>query len=565
MTSTLKNFVANITKGTVAVISKTTKRLRALKFNLVFYLSLFIAGMLAETVTEAFKIMVLKYLSKNVISYQVLSISKHKKYELTELMRKQEFSTFNMNLDDPILLDYYVAKIRLINLGPSLKGILKFNVELGRNNVKIIDIKHKVRLPPNKTFPMTHSLPPLICKAPVKDGTVSLTWGITDPKQFIRGFNIYRSFKEDVGFGTINDTLVLKPSFKIPIRERISTPLYYTITSVGIDGSESEFSENPVKFPDIIAFLPGFEDVYWIDSRVKMQGSARDGSKGDPFGSLSEGIARAGKDATFIIRAARPGSISSEYLTTKSILFYEDDLLFLKGVADISLLNGMDEDAVIDLLVFKPVITLHGAPGVELRWIKTNQLSRQAPVSKTKDTRKLVTPRAISAHLGKKSIYLVWEKPKDPRYKAVRIFRSPIRTSELLVDPGKELYDGPGTVGIIQCKIDMPPLEQIPSVRANGLSEYKPPPRKADGSPPPAPFVPSAPYGLKVSNGNRKVHGEQQYFEDRDVTPGVPYTYTVFAYNENRTYSYPILINATLTDSSPQTNCLPKPKGNPEP
>jgi hypothetical protein len=77
------------------------------------------------------------------------------------LARTEGVSPFNLALDDNILTKYYLTKINIKNNGGSIAHPLKFTVSFQDDLVKIVDVKHKLISPKNKSFPIAHNIPHL--------------------------------------------------------------------------------------------------------------------------------------------------------------------------------------------------------------------------------------------------------------------------------------------------------------------------------------------------------------------------------------------------------------------
>jgi hypothetical protein len=510
-----------------------------------------------KSMKEGSQFVTQKYPSSKQIIYEILSTSHHKKNGLFDLARSERLNYFDLKLDDPILTDYYLIKVRLQNRGVAITEPLKFIISIGEPNTKILDIKYKIIKPTNKSLKITNSLP-------------SLTWEIKEEDCFkfaldpipegLAGFNVYGAILKDVGYGRVNQRIVTQSEFEDPILcfKNLST-FYYRVTSISPDGSESDLSE-PLPFPKSLALLPNFKDVYIVDPNTPPQQVA-DGSRKAPFTSISEAMKKVGTSATFIIRQNRARVINSEHLSSSARVFYENDLDFLKGHAYVTLLNGIDENADIQLFFLCKTlldgtigvkVNLEGSPEIKVEKLGRKALQSVQSVQKSNfpnDPKALLTPKIVKTYLGENTIYLIWEKPHSPEYKGVKIFRSDKRNSFDSTDFGKELYDGQGENGTLVCNIFQKNID--PEKLADRI-------RNADDKManlrPISPHAPSAPTLIGVG-GDFEVVG--QIFKDKTISPGVAYTYTFFAYDGNKNYSYPIFINASLSDWSKESNCHP--------
>ncbi len=498
-----------------------------------------------------------KYSSSKKITYEILSTSHHEKNGLIDFALSEGLNFFDLKLDDPILTDYYLIKVRLQNRGVAIIEPLKFIISIGEPNTKILDIKYRIVKPTNKSLKIINSLPSITWQMKEDDCYPTLTWDVK--MEELAGFHVYRSILKDVGYGRVNDGIITESKSEDPVTFKNLSTFYYRVTAVGTTGAESSLSES-LPFPKYLALLPYFKDVYWIDPNASPQ-KVTDGSCKTPFISISEAIKKVGNSATFIIRQNRANVISSKNLSGEAKVFYEDDLEFLKGRAYVSLLNGIDENADIQLfflcktlidgtIEFK--LDLEGSPEIKVERLRRKPMQSVQSIQKSnfsKDPKALLTPKIVKTYLGENTIYLVWKKPQSLEYKGVKIFRSDKRNIIDSTDFGKELYDGYGENGTLVCNFFLKDIDQ--KQLANRI-------KNADHTManlrPPRPGVPNPP-DFRGIGGYFDVDG--QIFKDNAVSPGVVYTYTFFTYDSNNNYSYPIFINASLSDWSKESNCYP--------
>jgi hypothetical protein len=288
-----------------------------------------------------------KIFSTKKLSYEISSISRHKKYELSEIEKAEKLNTFELTLDDNIIDQYYLVKIYIKNHGDSIENPLKFKIYFENDQVKIIDIKHKIIKPSNKYFSVIHNLPRLTWNM---DGynSFDVTWDDSAPEA-VAGYHIYRSLHEQVGYVRINDEMVTQQEFSIPIvPSKELAVAYYRVAHAGHFGGESSLSE-PIRTPDQFAFQPFFKGVYWIDPDNPSEKKA-DGSVESPFHTLSEAMASVGKAATFILMQKKNQVTSSQNLSNEVTVYYKDDLDFLNGIAEVSMPKGIDEPTLSRLV-----------------------------------------------------------------------------------------------------------------------------------------------------------------------------------------------------------------------
>jgi hypothetical protein len=525
---------------------------------------------------EPLKHAINKYYSKAAISYDVISVSSLKEQELQEYPKAEGINPFDLKLDDSIIDKYYVIKLKLSNKGVALTGNLKFLLSIGRNDVKIIDIKHIVKNPVHKAIAISHSIPNLIWSLE-KASERTLTWdpprtdiyGYKSTETDLAGFNVYRSKFKDAGYGKINDKLIQNTFFKID-STILYSPAYYASEAVTALGGRSDLS-NSVKLPEGLAFSHHFKDVIIVDPNSKSKKQSN-GSKMNKYISLSEAIKREGKKVTYLVEDYRENIVNADNLVDNKNenikVLYLDDLKFFKGQADISFPSGLDEDAELYFyILFKTIsetgydtsLLLEGRP--EVKVIKSNSsiqknIHRDNEKSKDKlDKKYLLTPMLATAYVGKNNIYLMWEYPKDQKYKGVRIFRSEKRDNHSY-SLGEEIYNGTGNIDELFCKNIKAVIFRADSKVGTFDVPEEPPQQQIK--------VPAAPNMLnakQIFGGvNEKGGRHLPFFADNKVSPIKVYTYTLYAYDDNGINSYPIVINASLRDLDSGLICNTKSK-----
>lgn len=534
----------------------------------------FLAGIVVTVLLqEPIKHILYKYFFKAAISYDVISISSLKEQELQQYAESEGINPFNVNLDDPIIDKYYVIKLKLNNKGIALTGSLKFLLSIGRNDVKIIDIKHIVKNPVNKAIAISHSIPDLIWSLE-KASEGALSW---DPPTTnangskltgLAGFNVYRSKFKDVGYGKLNDKLIQNTFFKIN-SEILSSPAYYAVEAVNTTGLRGDLS-NLVKIPENLAFSPHFKDVIIVDPYSKSKKVSND-SKMHSYISLSEAIKREGKKVIYLVEAYRKNIVSADNLVDNKNdnikVLYLDDLKFLKGQSDIFFPSGLDEDAELYFYIlfksssetgYDTSLLLEGRP--EVKVLRNNSsihknIHRDNEKSKGElDKKYLLTPILATAYVGKNSIYLMWEYPKDQKYKGVRIFRSE-KGDNHSYSRGEEIYNGLGNIDELFCKNIKDVMFRADSKVGTFDVPSEPPQQQK-----PTPTAPKM-LNIQISEDvNEKGGRHLPFFVDNKVSPNKVYTYTLYAYDGNGINSYPIVINASLRDLDIDLICNTKSK-----
>jgi hypothetical protein len=94
-------------------------------------------------ISETVKHVVEKRFASKELSYEVHSIVHCRSSELANAAKSNGIASFDLKLDDPILTDYSLAKVVLKNESGPIASSLRFDVRIGKESAKIIDVKFK--------------------------------------------------------------------------------------------------------------------------------------------------------------------------------------------------------------------------------------------------------------------------------------------------------------------------------------------------------------------------------------------------------------------------------------
>jgi len=500
------------------------------------------------------------FLSTNQLSYEVVSVSKLNKRELSDFAVAERLG-FNLSLDDPILSDYFLIMTRLRNEGEAINGPVKFSVSLGTPLAKFLDIKHKVTSPKNKAIPISHSILPLNWNLGV-EGDLEFHFAWDDTPQV--GFSVYRSAAKDVGFGRITETVLARPSFSVKHQPDNLSTIYYAVSSINCWGESSLSDSVQVSVPVWLATQASFENVVWVDLDAPSS-DPQNGSKNSPYSSLSDVFEKSDEPSrTIIVVQNRQELTSYQNLPEDYKVLYMDDLAFLKGRAELTFLTGIDEDANILLyFLFKSgpdtdfdfTLTLEGSPDVRFNRLDDGNSSYKN-VPEPKPKKLSLTPLRAAAYLGDQIVYIVWEPPEESDYEGVRIFRSPRQAFDESENLGDEIYDGLGSTEILRCECDTATSrwEEMDTSQWGRIRPIEPTPKIPRPSPPG-----NLNFGKLDVPINSKGENLLPFFADDTASPGKSYTYTLFAYNSEEVYSLPVRTNVYVGDRFPIRNCHAEP------
>lgn len=482
--------------------------------------------------------------SARTIQYEIASVESLTRAEARSTVG-DGFEPFNFQLDDPIVDRYLLYRVRLKNTGDAVETPLQLTIQLSSSYTKIIDFQHRLKTPQNKSITVTSSLPNLQWTMPEMRGEFTLKWQAQDEADSIAGFNIYSSLLPTHGFGRLNPSLLETTEVKIFWS---GGTRYYSVTVVSIAGLESD-RPSPVRLPEHLAFLPSFENVYWID--IATEHETTDGSSRKRYPSL-ERLLEAQPEAVAAI--VETGTMVDPGLGRLQILS-PDDFAFLDGRLGFTV-PGLDEGAEIELAILaksvsedvpKLVLRLDDAPGITMT--EGRNSLRHYPVETIKpNPRALFTPEAVVTRSAKNAVFLELIPRSGHSIGRVRVFRSSVGALQDLVDPGDdslgdEIYDGPPVAMNLRCR---PEAVRTGDSGANWWRRHMkgvldPPPRG-----PPDPRAPESPTLVVVGNFQEPSSIKSKFIADVDVDQNTIYRYTIFVEDDvSGKYSYPLTTFST--------------------
>lgn len=482
------------------------------------------------------------------LSYDLVSATSLTRSQLQDGLNEVGAS-YRSKLDDPILDNYYVYRIRLANVGKAIRDPLNYSVTLDADHSKFIDFQFKVRKPINKVLQVTSTLPDLEWEMPERPADLILSWTDPNKSEVVAGYNIYGSYLADRGFGRLNPALWLRNT--ITMRPP-NSPRYYSITTVNTSGLESP-RPAALRYPDVLAFVPSFKHVYWVKSEAEIAEAS--GTRQHPFASVYAVLEHDPKARRVILD--RKLLLGTKKLPDGLDVLREEELAFLKGQLTLTT-SGFDANAEIELILvakglsqFAPSISfrIDGAPEVQLSERRSILQTKSTPRVDTSphDARARLTPSKITTRIGDDAISLEFPSVVGSEGVTVRIFRRELGSlsefqysDEAIV--GQEVHDGPLVKRELLCtpNIDLKTAETSSGWWAKRpLDLPRPPPRDAR--------LPGPPSSLSISARSSPRTLAGAYFIDTDVVRGVVYQYTAFVedFAKNEA-SYPVILNAML-------------------
>jgi hypothetical protein len=495
------------------------------------------------------------------LTYQVISVDHLRSHEIAEFARREFGGTFNLQLDDNIIQDYDIFKVRIRNEGGPVENGFAIEAVVNKGLAKIVDLKHIVRAPANKSIPVRYSFPDVVWNTNRAVSNVTFTWRGSGNTEEI-GFFLYRSAFKEFGYGKFNLGLIQKNCLHVNVKELGRG--YYSVVAVGRNGMISDLSP-PVRFPESLALQPHFNGSVWIDPSANLVPECSP-NETRTYSSLKQAIDKEGPKRIFIVRAMRAESqtvlnqAAAQHDNAK--ILFEDDVKFLKGKFEVLFPAGLDNRAEIDFYFLTK-----GLPDVErslsLRLQGQAKLTLAIRGEVYKDTaikqaqngdakKRSLTPKLITTHASQAGIVFMWPKSGNQSYKGIRVFRSAVTSEKPATELGEEIYDGRDFAGVLHCDFNGRPAKSAEvEFPIDDLVAPSEPPTRNRSTPQSGPVALTAPTGLKASKGDAPV----SYFTDGNARNKVKYKYTFYAYDSNENYSYPVEINASLKSGQTGLEC----------
>jgi hypothetical protein len=493
------------------------------------------------------------------LTYQVISVDHLRSHELAEFARREFGGTFNLQLDDNIIRDYDIFKVRIRNDAGAVENGFAMEAVVNKGLAKIVDLKHIVRAPANKSIPVRYSFPDVAwnTKKPIRE--VTFTWRGNSTVGI--GFFLYRSAFKEFGYGKFNLGLIQKSCIRVNVKDLSRG--YYAVVAVGRDGTISDLSP-PVRFPESLAFQPNFDDSVWIDPSFKLAPECSP-NETRTYSSLKEALDKEGPKRTFIVRAIRAESQTvlkqAAAQDNNSKILFEDDLKFLEGKSEVLFPAGLDSRAEIDFYFLTKgppdvdrslSLLLEGQPKLTLAI--RGEVYKGPGITQVQNgdaKKRSLTPKLITTHASQAGIVFMWPKSGDQSYKGIRVFRSTIASEKPAMELGEEIYDGRDFAGVLHCDVNQRPPKSagVEFSIYDFVAPNEPPTRKRSAAKS-APVTLAVPTNLKVTSDVPVSH-----FTDGNVRNNVKYKYTFYAYDSNENYSYPVEINASLNSGQTGLDC----------
>ena len=460
--------------------------------------------------------------NKKQIIVTILETKKYSRGDLTNLTLKLGINSFNLSLDDTLLEDYYVIKIRLETKRLPIEHPFTLKIFTGARFSKVLDIKQNVHSPKYKILGMKHSIPQGYWTKP-KSVKIKVSWETNSNNENMT-YYIYRSMFRDSGYVRLNSEPVPFKHLDVFEESRPELfPFYYKVSVASGDGGESKLSE-AVEAPNL-APLQSFK-----------------------------------KKALFRETTAEANNKLSDNTLS------DTELGFAKGLVDITYPNGADAGSDSDIFILckmlpgtilAPAVSLEAPSTITYKLRnKVKPLNISSVRYITDDKQLALTPITVRFYMSSDAIYLKWDKPENDNFAGVRIFRVPEEYSEFPIGLLKrhEIYDGPGLKTPIELPIPSKKESSEPLPSKPALRFLHPPKRTKPLQ-----------INFPVSQSERNIDTigkptaveitglvfyppplmlDKNYFADFPPEKNKTYIYIVYGYNYDGKDSYPVEVKA---------------------
>jgi hypothetical protein len=523
-----------------------------------------------EPVRESAELLLGKIVGKEplTVSYEILSVSLLKRNELLEYGKREVGpAALDFRLDDEVIQQYHVFKVRLQNEGAALRDALKFEASIADGLAKIIDVKASAKGPTNKPVIMESSLPSLTWTRGHDSSDVVFQWDASSDGQIL-GYFIYKSVLNNRGYGRVNLGTIGKRCVVLT-RSQLA-PGYYAVAAMGQAGMLSELSA-PIKFPEILALQPQFQGLTLIDPDFTAETHCAK-REVPVYRSVTDAV-RAGRTGIFVIQRrrgeARDRDKPADTANRDVRIVHQEELDFLRGRVDVSLPRGLERRADLVLLFVAKTLpgseprfalTLSGQRAIRLieRGMKATG-PRASADSEGNVRKRSLTPRTITPISDGKGLALTWAPADEHTYTGIRVFRTILSPANSAASLGEEIYEGPVASATIRCH-GIGGSKTVKSFEPQALTIGAPleqPERKEKAgiqgrlAATTVGKRPAAPRSSRVTEPGVPT----DYYRDTTPRTDVAYKYTIYTFDENGEYSYPVEVNASRADSGAGVAC----------
>jgi hypothetical protein len=476
------------------------------------------------------------------IEYKTLQIKKASKAELIKINQENfDGAQIDFSMDDTIIPYYYYAVLEINNLGGFIEDDVITDLFFDGSEYKILDVMCKMQKPEERLIGAEIERPPLELNPSITNSdSDELNFNSNSIDQIQVGLIIYRSYSKDVGFGRINTLPLTDTNYSVKIPTQFKSD--FTATHMGFSGEETDFASI---FP-----YPEFKFNEYSFKNTKTLNLEKD----DFIKTLENYKTEFTDGKAIFVNSTKKEfyKVIYPYSFTDLPIYFEDDVKFLKGKTSL-LFHNIPKKAKYKIFVYYKTyvenrnhnisLQLREIGNIELKK-KDKKIDRSESPSK-KDSKTALTPQFTRIYLEQDKILMAWTVPQGESYRGVRIFKTVLSENDLTQHSlkwGNEVYDGEGFHGLILGRKGVLIFRPKTFKSTNNKQSFQPPIkeeyRKGMPSPPILLRLTCKDQFNQILNGNK---GKlMPYFVDENIECNDIYKYTLVAYDEHHSYSYPI-------------------------
>ena len=487
--------------------------------------------------------------NKIKLEYQIVSDKILSRDDLVEIISNNfKELKIDFSMDDDYIDNYHLMLLNINNPGRFIEDDLIFDIDFCNDTTKILNVLGKLQYPSSKELSPEFEKPPLIFSN--KDNILNINFSWNDDQEEV-GFNVYRSYNKNVGFGQRNLKILQgKNVFKDTILK--NQQIYYAVANFGCNGLESNFS-NELLFPQILF------NQYWFENTTLIDFNENDELNADKLSRIILQIKNALQmERSVLVNTNR--ETFNRWISNNEFkdgpIYFNNDFDFMHGRTKIHL-NEIPKNAKYKIYIiyktYSDKLDLSDSLKVKVsdkysikNITRKGHLQHDTNVARSNlldSKRELLTPKKVRALIDNDGVIICWSIPFDSSYSHIRLFKSSYDETDLEFHWGEQIYEGVGENRKIICyfwEYDRKNKKNRKNIKNHIVDPFIPPPKAVKDTIPPGAPVMLVSERQKMSIVNSHKSKLIPFFKDINVTEGKKYTYTLVAYNKAGEYSLPI-------------------------
>jgi hypothetical protein len=429
--------------------------------------------------------------------------------EIAAFCDTNDIKIFARNLDDDILTNYFIARFTLLNLSGNPTERLAFNIDMGCNYAKIVDVQYVVRSPTTKRILLKHNLPPWQWALP----TNLIPATVTVSHEADVGVNVYCSLNSGSGYGAIASTSAERIELQFLPTAPVNT--WYIVASVE-NATAEVFGDDVLALPNPTLQYPSFYPI--LDKNHESN------------------------------------AVPAEFLR-------KQDLAFLEGRVAITCENGFDPDTRVEVFVLakaasgqkvNPSVKLEGAPRIAFKELNAPHSRTMPPLEQLDSKRIAAGLKSARGIVVNGKVLLAWQPLAASNYAGVKIYRSKGRPIGDFSEIGDKIYEGTGVEGLAEVELQTSQrVDEMKPDQKNPATFLTRVPTEPATNSSPALTNRTTPTRSKIPIPlNIRVIGQVEGLQFVDSPPsGIgTVTYTFYARDNTGVPSYPVVVNVNTAE-----------------